>query len=151
LRRQRVVETADVAGRVERDADDRRLREVQEEALRTDVLAVLEDVLVVRVVRQVLGAAEDLAEPALLLAPLDLLLREQDLGVRDARPAGLGVEHDLDQLVGDDVQYPGEVFGIEAQRFRPVVDVRSEEHTSELQSRENLVCRLLLEKKKKDT
>src|SRR5207302_8304618 len=30
-------------------------------------------------------------------------------------------------------------------------DVRSEEHTSELQSRENLVCRLLLEKKKKNT
>src|SRR5690606_41657009 len=28
---------------------------------------------------------------------------------------------------------------------------RSEEHTSELQSRENLVCRLLLEKKKKNT
>src|SRR5690606_28831623 len=28
-------------------------------------------------------------------------------------------------------------------------EVRSEEHTSELQSRENLVCRLLLEKKKK--
>src|SRR5690606_603316 len=27
--------------------------------------------------------------------------------------------------------------------------MRSEEHTSELQSRENLVCRLLLEKKKK--
>src|SRR5690349_22787490 len=29
--------------------------------------------------------------------------------------------------------------------------VRSEEHTSELQSRRDLVCRLLLEKKKKDT
>src|SRR5690606_42057096 len=28
------------------------------------------------------------------------------------------------------------------------VAIRSEEHTSELQSRENLVCRLLLEKKK---
>ena len=28
-------------------------------------------------------------------------------------------------------------------------DARSEEHTSELQSRRNLVCRLLLEKKKK--
>src|SRR5690606_40284920 len=28
------------------------------------------------------------------------------------------------------------------------LSVRSEEHTSELQSRENLVCRLLLEKKK---
>src|SRR5690606_40819537 len=30
-----------------------------------------------------------------------------------------------------------------------VIDNRSEEHTSELQSRENLVCRLLLEKKKR--
>src|SRR5690606_41552283 len=30
----------------------------------------------------------------------------------------------------------------------PAVVPRSEEHTSELQSRENLVCRLLLEKKK---
>src|SRR5690554_1954623 len=30
-------------------------------------------------------------------------------------------------------------------------DLRSEEHTSELQSRPHLVCRLLLEKKKKDT
>src|SRR5690606_40301198 len=29
-------------------------------------------------------------------------------------------------------------------------ELRSEEHTSELQSRENLVCRLLLEKKKKE-
>src|SRR5438874_11777891 len=29
------------------------------------------------------------------------------------------------------------------------LDVRSEEHTSELQSRRDLVCRLLLEKKKK--
>src|SRR5207302_11412804 len=34
-------------------------------------------------------------------------------------------------------------------RLRQVV--RSEEHTSELQSRENLVCRLLLEKKKNKT
>src|SRR5688572_31963084 len=29
------------------------------------------------------------------------------------------------------------------------IDLRSEEHTSELQSQSNLVCRLLLEKKKK--
>src|SRR5690606_40478312 len=32
-------------------------------------------------------------------------------------------------------------------RFRLIGTQRSEEHTSELQSRENLVCRLLLEKK----
>src|SRR5436309_11371921 len=34
-------------------------------------------------------------------------------------------------------------------RFIAANPFRSEEHTSELQSRENLVCRLLLEKKKK--
>src|SRR5690606_41499259 len=33
--------------------------------------------------------------------------------------------------------------------IRAIAGLRSEEHTSELQSRENLVCRLLLEKKKK--
>src|SRR5690606_19304626 len=45
-----------------------------------------------------------------------------------------------------------EVFGryyiADLKRFQPY---RSEEHTSELQSRENLVCRLLLEKKKNKT
>src|SRR5688572_31446213 len=34
---------------------------------------------------------------------------------------------------------------------RRQADLRSEEHTSELQSQSNLVCRLLLEKKKKTT
>src|SRR2546422_8368959 len=33
----------------------------------------------------------------------------------------------------------------------PIIEKRSEEHTSELQSRLHLVCRLLLEKKKKKT
>src|SRR3712207_8210464 len=37
------------------------------------------------------------------------------------------------------------------QQARPIfLDKRSEEHTSELQSRQYLVCRLLLEKKKKN-
>src|SRR5690606_41299668 len=35
------------------------------------------------------------------------------------------------------------------QKLQELEDDRSEEHTSELQSRENLVCRLLLEKKNK--
>src|SRR3712207_7864801 len=34
-------------------------------------------------------------------------------------------------------------------QWNSVADARSEEHTSELQSRQYLVCRLLLEKKKK--
>src|SRR3712207_7925523 len=37
----------------------------------------------------------------------------------------------------------------EALRQQQAIDNRSEEHTSELQSRQYLVCRLLLEKKKK--
>src|SRR3712207_7270980 len=36
----------------------------------------------------------------------------------------------------------------EAEAFRWIQRTRSEEHTSELQSRQYLVCRLLLEKKK---
>src|SRR2546430_12064104 len=38
--------------------------------------------------------------------------------------------------------------GKRARPGRPAEMVRSEEHTSELQSQSNLVCRLLLEKKK---
>src|SRR5690606_39707049 len=39
----------------------------------------------------------------------------------------------------------------ESRSSPPTASRRSEEHTSELQSRENLVCRLLLEKKKHNT
>src|SRR5258707_11500030 len=49
----------------------------------------------------------------------------------------------------DTDRVPGSVTtGTPIQRVSQVV-VRSEEHTSELQSRQYLVCRLLLEKKKK--
>src|SRR3712207_7333628 len=46
----------------------------------------------------------------------------------------------------------GQVRRINKRLFAPrriTIDGRSEEHTSELQSRQYLVCRLLLEKKKK--
>src|SRR2546430_9232730 len=48
---------------------------------------------------------------------------------------------------------PRELLDVEPQlpaigRVQVTVAVRSEEHTSELQSQSNLVCRLLLEKKK---
>src|SRR5687768_18356464 len=56
------------------------------------------------------------------------------------------------------VQWSRETFDVEsveaqwsAQDYAPVDGLpRSEEHTSELQSRLHLVCRLLLEKKKKN-
>src|SRR5437868_7302490 len=40
------------------------------------------------------------------------------------------------------------IFGLIADRYGRKLPLRSEEHTSELQSRFDLVCRLLLEKKK---
>src|SRR5690606_40457631 len=43
---------------------------------------------------------------------------------------------------------PGVPLPLAARKLAKVSVRRSEEHTSELQSRENLVCRLLLEKKK---
>src|SRR3712207_8623937 len=43
----------------------------------------------------------------------------------------------------------GCTFGIIDASSRTAIVARSEEHTSELQSRQYLVCRLLLEKKKK--
>src|SRR3712207_7144010 len=66
--------------------------------------------------------------------------------------------HDARLLAGDErLELLGEVHrrlggGVEvaAQAVDQLVaEVRSEEHTSELQSRQYLVCRLLLEKKKK--
>src|SRR2546430_12490005 len=49
-----------------------------------------------------------------------------------------------------DPQAAGQHAG-EVSRVIPAVNIaRSEEHTSELQSQSNLVCRLLLEKKKKN-
>src|SRR5690606_41860592 len=58
--------------------------------------------------------------------------QEQDGGARQVRG------EELEQAQGR------QVGGVEVVED----DDRSEEHTSELQSRENLVCRLLLEKKK---
>src|SRR2546422_1587956 len=53
----------------------------------------------------------------------------------------------LEALEALDVKSRVVVLGPDAARVRPS---RSEEHTSELQSRLHLVCRLLLEKKKKN-
>src|SRR5260370_41456896 len=53
----------------------------------------------------------------------------------------------LDHVVSRALLVRGQwIFAVEAQCVR--VQSRSEEHTSELQSHLNLVCRLLLEKKK---
>src|SRR2546422_4180010 len=57
------------------------------------------------------------------------------------------VRHDEDRAVGPDHVVPH--AGLQGRLLAREVRDRSEEHTSELQSRLHLVCRLLLEKKKK--
>src|SRR5690606_27509559 len=74
-------------------------------------------------------------------------------------PAGRQLFQQFAAELGDDAAHALDrrhgVAGPEQRISRPGRDertpyrLRSEEHTSELQSRENLVCRLLLEKKKK--
>src|SRR3712207_8423533 len=54
----------------------------------------------------------------------------------------------LDFARANAVAVPDGGFKRHAQRQPAANDLRSEEHTSELQSRQYLVCRLLLEKKK---
>src|SRR2546427_11557855 len=69
----------------------------------------------------------------------------------------LGTGHAVMQAVPHlDERWPtlvlyGDVPLIRAETLKHLVEARSEEHTSELQSQSNLVCRLLLEKKKKKT
>src|SRR2546421_9620971 len=58
--------------------------------------------------------------------------------------SGKWTEWRIDLLVGQDVHH--RTLGLFGKSMR---HSRSEEHTSELQSRSDLVCRLLLEKKKK--
>src|SRR2546427_882048 len=58
----------------------------------------------------------------------------------------------LDSTTTGSFHRGGNTFGTLTNIYKPKVAVtRSEEHTSELQSQSNLVCRLLLEKKKKET
>src|SRR2546427_9622609 len=67
--------------------------------------------------------------PRSTLFPYTTLFRSRGQGRRPFSPHGQGAVH---QVHGG------------------LLQTRSEEHTSELQSQSNLVCRLLLEKKKKN-
>src|SRR2546422_8069898 len=68
-------------------------------------------------------------------------------------PADVAIETEVRALISfADVTYGGvDIMVNNAGPYWPELPWRSEEHTSELQSRLHLVCRLLLEKKKKKT
>src|SRR3712207_8783284 len=87
--------------------------------------------------------------PRSTLFPYTTLFRSQ------LRP-GVDRVPGLHERQGDDPRLPGvgqrrrrERVERELRRATQLPALRSEEHTSELQSRQYLVCRLLLEKKKK--
>src|SRR3712207_8782008 len=86
--------------------------------------------------------------PRSTLFPYTTLFRSRDGEAR-------GVEAELRRQPGEDVLPHGiarggvkqaNALGV-ARGLQPEQELRSEEHTSELQSRQYLVCRLLLEKK----
>src|SRR5690625_7103684 len=79
------------------------------------------------------------------LAVLDLLAR---LGAGFDIVSGGELERVL-RAGGDPKRIVFSGVGKTREEMTRALDVRSEEHTSELQSRGHLVCRLLLEKKKK--
>src|SRR3712207_7365846 len=68
----------------------------------------------------------------------------------DVETAGRSGEAGVDAPRGAGVETTGDA-GVDAATGRDVEVARSEEHTSELQSRQYLVCRLLLEKKKQNS
>src|SRR5438034_4338810 len=94
--------------------------------------------------------------PTSTLFPYTTLFRSDNQRAMLRRAFDLGITHfDLANNYGPPPGSAEENFG----RFlhddfaahRDEIVVRSEEHTSELQSHSDLVCRLLLEKKKKKT
>ena len=89
-----------------------------------------------------------LRPPRSTLFPYTTLFRSEDAKILIWLAEEIREEHEaaialLNSVTEEDFQ----VFGVEIELWR--ID-RSEEHTSELQSRLHLVCRLLLEKKKKE-
>src|SRR2546427_2376603 len=82
--------------------------------------------------------------PRSTLFPYTTLFRSRTPSARrEPRPADL--ESAMLRSQGAEARATDGAFGARVERG----ETRSEEHTSELQSQSNLVCRLLLEKKKK--
>src|SRR2546426_3616624 len=93
--------------------------------------------------------------PRSTLFPYTTLFRSRleafDVGHRRVEVLGQGVRLQLGDQLPSRVARRGRPAPARQQIGRDRDEARSEEHTSELQSPCNLVCRLLLEKKKKHT
>src|SRR3712207_8616421 len=81
--------------------------------------------------------------PRSTLFPYTTLFRSRGKSIQTVDVAGATSQDLAEMMVGRSVSFTT------AKKAAEPKEVRSEEHTSELQSRQYLVCRLLLEKKKK--
>src|SRR5687768_18123461 len=90
--------------------------------------------------------------PRSTLFPYTTLFRSQSMVTRSIVGSFLNVfglsEENLEEYTTDTIEFYQNFINERALRKAEIVG-RSEEHTSELQSRLHLVCRLLLEKKNK--
>src|SRR5690606_41687720 len=86
--------------------------------------------------------------PRSTLFPYTTLFRSLTAATRalGLLPGGVAHAHGQADAVARDVHF----HDLDLDDVAGLHHLRSEEHTSELQSRENLVCRLLLEKKKNE-
>src|SRR5256885_10824807 len=91
--------------------------------------------------------------PRSTLFPYTTLFRSEDLMAKATPGSNYTVQHGdtlsaiAQQAYGDGNQWP-KIYNANLKVIGADPNLRSEEHTSELQSPCNLVCRLLLEKKK---
>src|SRR2546430_5727999 len=85
--------------------------------------------------------------PRSTLFPYTTLFRSRVVGYLERLLLIFDPNHGCDRTEG--LLFEDRHLGAHTTQHCGCVVVRSEEHTSELQSQSNLVCRLLLEKKKK--
>src|SRR3712207_8563349 len=87
--------------------------------------------------------------PRSTLFPYTTLFRSDYIAVDAIYTPIRKVSYDIqDTMVGRMTDFDKLTLSVETDGSIEIRDARSEEHTSELQSRQYLVCRLLLEKKK---
>src|SRR2546427_6918226 len=86
--------------------------------------------------------------PRSTLFPYTTLFRSADYRAQHPAAAKIKGKRDLTLELTPNPDILAEVAGRRTGAFIVGFAARSEEHTSELQSQSNLVCRLLLEKKK---
>src|SRR2546430_12067361 len=86
--------------------------------------------------------------PRSTLFPYTTLFRSRAVKLEELRALVRDVRGTLGELGGEIAPQPAAQLLHVLDRTQRLVVRRSEEHTSELQSQSNLVCRLLLEKKK---